>query len=103
DIYDPATNTWSAGSALPTPRSAMAAELYRGLIVVVGGETRAKTFTENEAYDVKNGRWVTLAPLREGRHGHGVALLGDSLYFVGGALGPGGRDVTDQLIMFTLP
>jgi len=103
DIYDPATNAWTAGPLLPTPRSAMAAALYKGLIVVVGGETRAKTFTENEAYDLKAGRWVTLAPLPEGRHGHGAAVVGDSIYFVGGALGPGGRGQTDQLIMFTLP
>jgi N-acetylneuraminic acid mutarotase len=103
DIYDPAADSWSAGPPLPTPRSAVAADLYKGLIVVVGGETRSKTFTENEAYDPKTGRWLTLAPIPQGRHGHGAAVVGNGLYFVGGALAPGGGGVTDQLIVFTLP
>jgi N-acetylneuraminic acid mutarotase len=103
DIYDPATNSWTQGPPLPTPRSAMAATLYRGLILVAGGEIRAGTFTENEAYDLKSGRWLTLAPLPEGRHGHAAVTIGDSVYVLGGALGPGGRGNTDQLLAFTLP
>jgi len=103
DIYDPATDTWSEGPPLPTLRSAVAAVLFRGLILVTGGEMRAKTFTENEAYELKTGRWLTLAPLPEGRHGHGAAVIGERAYFVGGALGPGGRGATDQLLAFTLP
>jgi N-acetylneuraminic acid mutarotase len=103
DIYDPATNTWTSGPPLPTPRSGVAAESYRGMILVIGGETRKATFVENEGYDVKSGQWRTLAPLPEGRHGHGVAVIGDAVYVVGGALGPGGRGVTDQLIVFALP
>ncbi|MEA2903700.1 MAG: hypothetical protein QOI12_1087 [Alphaproteobacteria bacterium] len=103
DIYDPATNSWTSGPPLPTPRSAMAAELYKGLILLAGGETRSGTFTENDAFDVKSGRWLTLAPMPEGRHGAGAAVIGNSLYVVGGALKPGGGGVTDQLIMFTLP
>jgi len=52
------------------------------LIVTTGGETRAGTFTENEAYEVKTGRWLTLAPLPGARHGHGAAVIGNGLYFV---------------------
>jgi hypothetical protein len=37
-----------------------------------------------------------------GRHGFGGGVIGDSAYFVGGSLTPGGRGLTDQLIMFTL-
>lgn len=103
DIYDPATNTWSSGPSLPTPRSAMAAVLYKGLILVTGGEIRAGTFKENESFEVKSGRWLTLAPLPEGRHGHGGAVVGGNAYFVGGALKPGGGGVTDQLLRFSLP
>jgi hypothetical protein len=58
------------------------------MIIVAGGETRAKTFTENEAYDVKAGRWLTLAPMPAGRHGHGAAVFGDSVYMVGARLVP---------------
>jgi hypothetical protein len=103
DVYDPATNAWSEAPSLPTPRSAMAAVLYRGMILLAGGEVRSGTFRENEAYDLKIGKWLTLAPLPEGRHGHGGTVIGDSVYMVGGALKPGGGGVTDQLLMFTLP
>jgi N-acetylneuraminic acid mutarotase len=103
DIFDPATNSWSAGPALPTPRSAMGYALYRGMIIVTGGEMRARTFDENEAFDLKAQRWLTLAPMPSGRHGHGAAVIGDNVYFVGGALQPGGTGNTDQLIMFHQP
>jgi hypothetical protein len=46
---------------------------------------------------------VTLAPMPAGRHGFGGAVIGSSAYFVGGSLTPGGRGITDQLIMFSLP
>jgi len=103
DIFDPATNSWSAGPPLPTPRSAMGYALYRGMIIVTGGEMRARTFDENEAFDLKAQRWLTLAPMPSGRHGHGAAVIGDNVYFVGGALQPGGTGNTDQLIMFHQP
>jgi len=74
------------------------------LIVVLGGELPpGHTFVENEGYDPKTGRWVTLAPMPAGRHGSGVGVVGQDLYVVGGSLTPGGPGNTDQLIMFRLP
>jgi len=37
------------------------------------------------------------------RHGFGGDTIGDNGYFVGGNLGPGGGETTDQRIMFHLP
>jgi hypothetical protein len=77
---------------------------YQGMIMVVGGESRATgTFKENEAFDPKSGRWLTLAPMPEGRHGFGAAVLGRNAFFAGGSLKPGADAVTDQLIVFSLP
>jgi N-acetylneuraminic acid mutarotase len=103
DIYDPATNTWTSGPPLPTPRSSVTGVLYKGLILVTGGERRTGTYNENEAYDLKAGRWVTLSPLPAGRHGHGATAAGNTVYFLGGALGSGGGGVTAELLTFTLP
>jgi hypothetical protein len=61
------------------------------------------TFSENEGYDAKTDRWVTLAPMPHGRHGFGGAAIGDNAYFVGGSLTPGDAGATDQLLMFHLP
>jgi N-acetylneuraminic acid mutarotase len=103
DIYDPATNSWSAGPPLLTPRSAVATAFYHGMIMVLGGELAPNTFVENEGFDIKSNRWITLAPMPHGRHGFGGGTIGDAVYFAGGSLGPGGSDLTDQLIMFKLP
>ena len=106
DVYDPASDSWSKAAPLKTARSAVAAALYRGMIVVDGGElpSEKRTFTENEGYDLKSDKWVALAPMPHGRHGFGAGAIGNNLYFVGGALGPGGSGGhTNELLMFTLP
>ena len=89
---------------MPTPRSGLAGASYHGMILVLGGELPPDhTFPENEGYDAKTDRWITLAPMPHGRHGFGGAAIGDNAYFVGGSLNPGGGGTTDQLIMFNLP
>jgi hypothetical protein len=76
--------------------------LYHGLILVLGGELAPKTYVENEGYDLKSGKWVTLAPMPEGRHNFGSGVIGQDAYFVGGSLKPGVGEPTNQLIVFTL-
>jgi hypothetical protein len=102
-VYDSRSDTWSEAPPLPTPRSAMAATLYQNVIVVFGGECRnEKTYTENEGYDLAAGKWKTLASA-EGRHGFGAATVGDRAYFVAGAHACGGKELSKQLMIFTLP
>jgi len=100
--------TWifpaSTATPLPTPRSGVAATLYKGMLLVLGGELPPNhTFPENESYDAASDRWVALAPMPAGRHGFGGAVIGSNAYFVGGSLTPGGGGITDQLIMFSQP
>ena len=71
--------------------------------VVLGGEADKDTYNENEAYDLKTGKWLTLKPMPTGLHGFGAAAIGDRLYVAAGAKGRGGRDVTDELLVFSLP
>jgi N-acetylneuraminic acid mutarotase len=102
-VYEPALDAWSEAPPLPTPRSAMAATLYQNMIVVFGGECRnGKTYSENEGYDLAAGKWKTLKPA-EGRHGFGAATVGDRAYFVGGANGCGGKELSTELLVFSLP
>ena len=44
--------------------------LYKGLFMVLGGEfpPEMRTFSENEALDLKTSTWRTLAPMPNGRH-----------------------------------
>lgn len=103
DVYDPATGAWASAPPLPTARGGVSGTVYKGLILVLGGEDEKRTYIENEAYDVKANRWFKLASLPAGRHGHGVAAVGQSAYVVGGALQRGAGDVDAQLLAFTLP
>jgi N-acetylneuraminic acid mutarotase len=105
DIYDPKTNTWTSGPPMPTRRSGLASTVYKGLFLVLGGElpTEQRTNTENEAFDPKTNSWRTLAPMPMGRHGANAATDGEHVYLAGGSHLPGGGDVTNELIVFTLP
>jgi N-acetylneuraminic acid mutarotase len=103
DVYDPATDSWTTAPPLPTARGGVSGALYKGLILVIGGEDEKVTYPENEAYDLNTGRWLKLAPMPAGRHGHGVAALGPSAYVAGGALKRGAGDTTGELLAFTLP
>ena len=88
DIYDPAKNTWTSGPPLPTPRSGLAATLYKDMILVIGGELPPNTFAQNEGYNPKTKSWQALAPMPAGRHGTGAAASGGNVYVAAGSLKP---------------
>jgi N-acetylneuraminic acid mutarotase len=87
---------------MPSQRSGMAVALYRDLIFAVGGERRGGTFTNNEAFDPQTNLWRTYAPLPEGRHGTGAAVVDGRLYVPGGGPLNGGSLQSATLFVFTL-
>ena len=96
EIYDPKADKWSTAAPMPTARSSSAFAEYRGLLFFAGGECRTPniahgTFDENEAYDLKTGKWRKLVALPAGRHGFAAAAVGNTLYFVGGSTECGAR------------
>jgi N-acetylneuraminic acid mutarotase len=103
EIYDPATDRWSAAPPLPGPRSSLAVAVYKGMILVLGGETTAGSLTDHDGFDVKQNRWAKLAPLPSPRHGIAGAVVGNVAVFAGGAEGVGGNGTSDQLFSFMLP
>src|SRR5260221_14395991 len=90
DVYDPATNTWSAGEPLPTARSGVSGTFYKGLIMGLGGEfpPQDRTFNENEGFDVKTHMCHTLPPLPDGRHASAASSAGSHLYLTHVSLHP---------------
>jgi hypothetical protein len=77
--------------------------LYRNRILVFGGEcSNGHPFVENEAYDLKTGRWSSLAPMPTGRHGINAATDGQVVYIPGGAPACGTAS-SDTLLTFRLP
>jgi hypothetical protein len=92
-VYDPAGDSWSFRAPLPTPRSGPSAALYRGRILVMGGEATGRVFGTHEAYDPAKDRWEAMAPMavpRHGLHGATAAIIGDRVHIPGGGPLPGG-------------
>jgi hypothetical protein len=76
------------------------------MILFMGGEGKPPgngTYNENEAFDLKTNRWIALPGMPTGRHGFGLAAVGDAAYVITGAKGGGSREVDTQVLTFTLP
>jgi hypothetical protein len=73
------------------------------MIVFLGGEDDKRTYNENEGFDLKTNRWVTLAPMPTGGHGFGAATVGSNLYIISGAKGRGSDQPTNETLVFNLP
>lgn len=86
DIYDPATDTWSAGADIPTPTDDHVQFLYRdSLIYTISGWSQNTNTRQTQIYDPANDAWSggTIFP-SSGLFGHCGAIWGDTLLVVDG-------------------
>jgi N-acetylneuraminic acid mutarotase len=89
-VYDPATDTWTEKTPIPTPRTAPAAAVGAdGKIYVVGGGDREAKCNVTEAYDPKADTWARLRPMPTPREDlWAVAAKGQGgrvhIYVIGG-------------------
>lgn len=93
DVYDFNSGNWSTLSAsIPTPRGGTSSILYRGEILVIGGESNSQMLAHNstEAFNPGSQTWSTLSSLNVGRHGTQATLLNDAVYIAAGAAERGG-------------
>jgi len=88
EVYDPDTDSWAPGPALPLPTQGPTVVTHNGLIYLTGGISdadpqrpcRSETYVLNP--DV--GRWEPLAPVPTGRESSGAIVLHDLVYTFGG-------------------
>jgi len=85
---------WRERSRLPTARSGIAAVSFRlrgsgPRIYVFGGESPEGTFDVVEVYDPDQDVWTTGPSMPTARHGLGAAVVGDTIYVIGGGERPG--------------
>ena len=89
EIYDPATNTWSAGVDMPVSRHHHAMCTLNGKIYVIGGYADILFAATSNVYmyDPVDSTWVSKAslPFVSGA-GDDVAYIGN-IYFIGGTDG----------------
>lgn len=88
-IYNPATDTWSLGTPMPTPRLGLGVVKIKGLIYAIGGFNRVTQSVVNtvEAYDPATNTWSKKSPLNIARFEFGSALATGNINAIGGANG----------------
>ena len=88
EIYDPSSDSWKTGPALPEPRASMAVTVRDGKIFVIGGTDNWSTDNVVDTtfvYDPKTGLWSTITPMPTARRSCEAAVVGDFIYVIGGA------------------
>jgi len=85
EAFDPATNSWSTQTPMPTPRYGAAAAALNGKIYVLGGRNgTANTLSTVEEFDPASGTWSTKASLPIAVHSPVAAVIAGKLYAIGG-------------------
>ncbi|MEA2437428.1 MAG: hypothetical protein QOF65_1984 [Thermoleophilaceae bacterium] len=86
DLYDPATNSWSAGPSMATTRRRETATvLPGGNVLVAGGLSDAGATATAELYDPATNTWSSAGAMGQARFGHtGTLLPGGKVLIAGG-------------------
>ena len=92
EVYDPDTDSWTSRDA-PAGRDGAAAVAVAGKVYVLGGGQYQNDCCGGpvpssvvDRFDPQAGTWDQVASLPRGRTGHGAAVVGQSIYVVGGSL-----------------
>ncbi len=84
-IYDIDHDTWSFGSPAPLPvRSEGTAVTHGGEFYAIGGRPVGLVGSNLERYTVATDTWVSLSPMTIPRAGLAAAVVGNSIYAIGG-------------------
>jgi N-acetylneuraminic acid mutarotase len=82
-IYNIAANSWSFGSPAPPPASSEGIAVNHGnSIYALGG--RGGAGNDNNRYTPSSDTWTVLPPMLTPRDGLGAAVIGNSIYAIGG-------------------
>jgi N-acetylneuraminic acid mutarotase len=85
EAYDPATNTWTTKTPMPTARGALAASIVNGVIYAIGGGNGSTVFATVEAYDPTTNTWNTKTSMPTPRAIHnGTGVVNGIIYAFGG-------------------
>ena len=82
-VYDPVSNTWSAGTPMPTPRASMVVGVIAGKLYITGGSSDG---TDNPVmvYDPITDSWSSAAAEPTRRANAAAAVVDVTLFVAGG-------------------
>lgn len=101
--FNPITNTWAAGAAMPTPRAGAGITVQDNLIYVIGGRDGITPFSgaplnANQVYDPVANTWTSLAPLPTPRSGVAAVSVNGLIYVIGGWTLAGGIPTLQNIV-----
>ncbi len=100
-VYDPATDAWKPGAALPAGRArgASGVALHDGRLYLLGGVTRGHTggvVPWLDVFDPATGQWAALPDAPRARDHFHAAVLDGQLYAAGGRLSAHGSGTSSM-------
>lgn len=95
EVFDPATNTWTARARLPIPRGGVNGLEAMGCLHVFGGEGNSNApsgvYPDHDVYNPVTNTWTRLGPMPVPVHGvTGAAFVDGLIYLPGGGTAEGG-------------
>jgi len=87
EVYDPAADTWTQASDMPTSRSFHTASVVDGKMYIIGGKTSASSRIV-DVYDPRTNMWTTAPDLPTPRWYHTANVVDGKIYAIGGTGGP---------------
>ncbi|MEH0153154.1 galactose oxidase [Limibacter armeniacum] len=94
DVYDFKSGQWTTlADPIPTQRAGTAATLYKGEVIIAGGESDKQNpaHSEVEALNPDSHQWHAMPPLVEGRHGSGLIVWKGMIFIASGCGIRGGK------------
>lgn len=83
--YDPALDSWTTTSSIPTTRSGLAVEVYANKIYLFGGITGLDTHVLTlDVYDPSTNTWAAKASMPTARMVHANRIVNGKVYVIGG-------------------
>jgi N-acetylneuraminic acid mutarotase len=91
-IYNPATNTWSAGVSYPTEVASASAAVVKNILYVFGGTSDGMTPSNAVwAYNPKTKTWAAKAAMPTARWSTAAVIEKDIVYVIGGDVNGSGN------------
>jgi len=108
NVYDFDTGEWeevTGDLALPTQRAGNSVIAWNNEVIVVGGESMSQKQAHDqvEAYNTRTKRWRSWPSLNRGRHGSGLAIVGEYMYTASGCGNRGGKPELTSIERIKLP
>lgn len=98
ELYNPATQAFSATGGLSGPRSSHTATLLKnGMVLIAGGELSGFSLATAELYDPATGTFTATGNLNVPRHNHTATLLNDGTVLIAGGASRIGRNAPTKV------